>query len=164
MAGACLASSKDIRARCRGEKRVWYSEGCPSKIGIVAVVVLGLYILAYAPGMGTVPWILNSEIYPNSFRGLGGGIAAVANWSANLIVSESFLSMVHSMGASGTFLFFAGASFIGLVVMYFLVPETKGLHFEQVEDLLRRGFMPYPFNNKITKDDTSATTHSKHKG
>lgn len=33
-----------------------------------------------AAGMGTVPWIVNSEIYPLKYRGLGGGIAAVSNW------------------------------------------------------------------------------------
>lgn len=143
-----MGSSKAVRGTCRAQNRVWFSDGCPSKIGIVAVIILGLYILAYAPGMGTVPWVLNSEIYPLRFRGLGGGIAAVANWSANLIVSASFLSMIKSLGSSGTFLLFAGFSLVGLVVMYFLVPETKGLQFEEVEALLKRGFRPFPFNRK----------------
>ncbi|KAF7803841.1 inositol transporter 4 [Senna tora] len=144
--GACLGSNKGMRGACGAEKRVWYSQGCPSKIGIVAVLMLGVYILAYSPGMGNVPWVLNSEIYPQRLRGLGGGIAAVANWSANLIVSESFLSMIKSLGAAGTFIFFAVVSFIGLVVIYLLVPETKGLHFQQVQELLHNGFTPFPFD------------------
>lgn len=65
---------------CQAQNRVWFSKGCPSKIGILAVVILGLYIIAYSPGMGTVPWVLNSEIYPLRSRGLGGGIATVSNF------------------------------------------------------------------------------------
>jgi len=146
-----LAAGKNIRGMCRAQKRVWFSQGCPSRIGILAVVILGLYIIAYAPGIGTVPWVLNSEIYPLRFRGLGGGIAAVFNWCANLIVSESFLSMIKALGTTGTFLLFAGFSLIGLVAIYLLVPETKGLQFEEVEKLLQKGFRPFPFNKK--KDD-----------
>jgi SP family myo-inositol transporter-like MFS transporter 13 len=146
-----LAAEKNVRGMCRAEKRVWFSQGCPSRIGILAVVILGFYIIAYAPGIGTVPWVLNSEIYPLRFRGLGGGIAAVFNWCASLIVSESFLSMIKALGTSGTFLLFAGFSLIGLVAIYLLVPETTGLQFEEVEKLLQKGFRPFPFNSK--KDD-----------
>ncbi|XP_057428721.1 inositol transporter 4-like [Lotus japonicus] len=151
--GACLAAEKGIRGACRAQNRVWFSKGCPSKIGVLAVVILGLYILAYAPGMGTVPWVLNSEIYPLRFRGLGGGIAAVFNWCANLLLSESFLSMVKALGTSGTFLVFAGFSLIGLVFIYALVPETKGLQFEEVEKLLQKGFKPFPFDRKKEEDN-----------
>ncbi|CAJ1941474.1 unnamed protein product [Sphenostylis stenocarpa] len=146
--GACLSAEKSIRGVCRANNRVWFSQGCPSKIGILAVAVLGLYILAYSPGMGTVPWVLNSEIYPLRYRGLGGGIAAVSNWCANLIVSESFLSMTESLGAAGTFLLFAGFSVVAIIAIYALVPETKGLQFEEVEKLLQQGFKPFPFNKK----------------
>jgi len=136
---------------CRAQNRTWFSQGCPSRIGILAVAILGLYIISYAPGIGTVPWVLNSEIYPLRFRGIGGGIAAVCNWCANLIMSESFLSMIKALGTTGTFLLFAGFSLIGLVAIYLLVPETKGLQFEEVEKLLQKGFRPFPFNKK--KDD-----------
>ncbi|XP_020225527.1 inositol transporter 4 [Cajanus cajan] len=151
--GACLGAEKSIRGVCRTKQRVWFSQGCPSKIGLVAVIVLGLYILSYAPGMGTVPWVLNSEIYPLKFRGIGGGIAAVSNWCANLIVSESFLSMTKTLGAAGTFLLFAGFSVVALIAIYALVPETKGLQFEQVEKLLQQGFRPFPFNNNKKQEE-----------
>ncbi|OIW19781.1 hypothetical protein TanjilG_27320 [Lupinus angustifolius] len=156
--GACLVADKSIRGECRGKNRVWFSSGCPSRIGIIAVIILGLYILAYAPGMGTVPWVLNSEIYPLRYRGVGGGIAAVSNWCANLIVSESFLTLTKALGSAGTFLLFAAFSFIGLIFIYTFVPETKGLQFEEVEKMLEKGFRPFPFNknkNKNKNDDVN---------
>lgn len=140
--GACLAKTDPIRDMCRGESRTWYTQGCPSKYGIYTVFLLGLYIISYSPGMGTAPWIVNSEIYPLRLRGLGGGIAAVSNWVSNLIVSQTFLTLTESLGAAGTFLLFAGFSALGLVAIYFVVPETKGLQFEEVEKMLEKGFKP----------------------
>ncbi|KAL4398038.1 hypothetical protein AHAS_Ahas01G0251900 [Arachis hypogaea] len=158
LSGACLAETKEVRAVCGEQKRVWFSDGCPSKIGVLAVIVLGLYILAYSPGMGSVPWVLNSEIYPLRFRGICGGIAAVSNWCANLIVSLTFLSLIHALGAAGTFLLFAGFSTIGLIAIYLLVPETKGLQFEEVEKLLQKGFNPCDCTNPKIDEEKASTS------
>nr|GMD45608.1 inositol transporter 4-like [Ipomoea batatas] len=92
--------------------------------------------------MGTLPWVVNSEIYPLRYRGVGGGIAAVANWVSNLVVSLTFLTLIEAIGTSGTFLLFAGCSVTGLVAIFFLVPETKGLQFEEVEKMLEKGHKP----------------------
>ncbi|XP_057806126.1 inositol transporter 4-like [Salvia miltiorrhiza] len=142
-AGACLVLDDAVRSTCREAKRTWYSQGCPSKIGFLAVIFLALYIIVYSPGMGTAPWIVNSEIYPLKYRGLGGGIAAVSNWTSNLIVSETFLTLTEHLGSSGTFLLFACFSAVGLIAIYMLVPETKGMQFEEVERMLKKGFSPF---------------------
>uniref|UniRef100_A0A803M1K5 Major facilitator superfamily (MFS) profile domain-containing protein n=1 Tax=Chenopodium quinoa TaxID=63459 RepID=A0A803M1K5_CHEQI len=140
--GACVSKTDDSKAECLKERRVYFTEGCPSKLGFLAVILLGAYIISYSPGMGTAPWIVNSEIYPLRYRGIGGGIAAVANWTANLIVSETFLTLTEALGSAGTFLLFAGFSIIGLILIYILVPETKGLPIEEVEHMLEKGFKP----------------------
>lgn len=149
--GACLDSTKAIKGDCRAEKRVFFEKGCPSRFGFLAVILLGLYIISYSPGMGTVPWIVNSEIYPLRYRGVCGGIAAVSNWCSNLIVSESYLSLTEALGVGGTFFLFAGISTISLAFIYFLVPETKGLQFEEVEKLLEDGYKPRLFRGKKEK-------------
>ncbi|OIS96430.1 PREDICTED: inositol transporter 4-like [Nicotiana attenuata] len=149
--GACIAKTDALEGACKAEKRVWYTKGCPSKFGFLAVIFLGLYIIVYSPGMGTIPWVINSEIYPLRFRGIGGGIAAVSNWTSNLIVSLTFLTLTEHLGSSGTFLLFAGFSLLGLVAIFFLVPETKGLQFEEVEKVLQKGYSPFR-KNTATKD------------
>ncbi|TMX02610.1 hypothetical protein EJD97_020775 [Solanum chilense] len=148
--GACIAKTDALAGACKAENRVWYTKGCPSKFGFLAVVFLGLYIIVYSPGMGTVPWIVNSEIYPLRFRGVGGGLAAVSNWTSNLIVSLTFLTLTEHLGSSGTFLLFAGFSFLGLIAIFFLVPETKGMQFEEVEKLLQKGYSPFRKNTSST--------------
>ncbi|CAH9062213.1 unnamed protein product [Cuscuta epithymum] len=86
--------------------------------GWVAVIGLVLYIAFFSPGMGPVPWTVSSEIYPEAYRGICGGMSATVNWISNIIVSESFLSLADA---------------IGFVVAF--VPETKGLTFEEVDSI-----------------------------
>ncbi|XWS15472.1 hypothetical protein CRYUN_Cryun34aG0003600 [Craigia yunnanensis] len=150
--GACLALTTDLKSSCRDQHRTWFKDGCPSRFGIQAVILLGLYIISYSPGMGTVPWIVNSEIYPLRYRGIGGGMAAVSNWVSNLIVSETFLSLTKALGSAGTFLLFAAFCVIGLICIYSFVPETKGLQFEEVEKTLETGFKPKVYRRKSTGD------------
>ncbi|KAK3124449.1 hypothetical protein QOZ80_7BG0586680 [Eleusine coracana subsp. coracana] len=138
--GACLAAWNTSVAgdNCKkeGEGRMWYTRGCPSAYGWVALVGLAMYIVFFSPGMGTVPWIVNSEIYPLRFRGKCGGAAATANWVANLAVAQSFLSLTEAIGAAWTFLIFGGLSVLALGFVLVCVPETKGLPIEEVEKML----------------------------
>ncbi|KAE8682078.1 putative inositol transporter 2 [Hibiscus syriacus] len=137
--GSYMELTRKQRDLCRGQHRTWFKDGCPSEFGFLAVVFLGLYILSYSPGMGTVPWIVNSEIYPLRYRGVGGGLAAVLNWISNLLVSLTFLSLTKALGSAGTFFLFAGFCIVGFSFIYRLVPETKGLHIEEVEKMLETG-------------------------
>nr|TKW31734.1 hypothetical protein SEVIR_2G125200v2 [Setaria viridis] len=136
--GACLAASDAARRACRagGGRREWYARGCPSSFGWLALVALGAYIVSYSPGMGSVPWLINSEVYPLRFRGACGGVAAVANWASNLLVTQTFLSLTQALGTAGTFILFCGVSAAAFLLLFLLVPETKGLQFEEVEQML----------------------------
>ncbi|PAN09475.1 hypothetical protein PAHAL_2G026200 [Panicum hallii] len=137
--GACLVSNATSRDACRGEGgRLWYTRGCPSRFGWLALAGLALYIIFFSPGMGTVPWIVNSEIYPLRYRGACGGAAATANWVSNLAVAQSFLSLTEAIGVAWTFLIFGGLSVAALAFVLVCVPETKGLPIEEVEKMLER--------------------------
>ncbi|XP_027117491.1 inositol transporter 1-like isoform X1 [Coffea arabica] len=101
--------------------------------GWLAVIGVVLYIAFFAPGMGPVPWTVNSEIYPESYRGICGGMSATVNWISNLIVAQSFLSITGALGTGPTFLILAGITVLAFAFVIVFVPETKGLTFEEVE-------------------------------
>ncbi|KAL3366962.1 hypothetical protein AABB24_011602 [Solanum stoloniferum] len=103
--------------------------------GWIAVIGLALYIAFFAPGMGPVPWTVNSEIYPESYRGMCGGMSATVNWISNLIVAQSFLSLAEAVGTGVTFLILAGIAVMAFVFVTVFVPETKGLSFEEMEKI-----------------------------
>ncbi|KAI5670966.1 hypothetical protein M9H77_11330 [Catharanthus roseus] len=143
--GACLFSNNTAKDTCHSQDRLWYTRGCPSKTGWLAIVALALYIIFYSPGMGSVPWTVNSEIYPLRFRGICGGIAATGNWISNLIVSQSFLSLTESIGTSWTFFIFGVLAVVGLFFVLICVPETKGLPIEEIEKILEKRSLQLKF-------------------
>lgn len=152
--GACLIANSATKHLCSGsDHRPWFTRGCPSKLGFLAIVGLALYILFFSPGMGTVPWVVNSEIYPLKFRGICGGIAATACWISNLIVAQTFLTLTVSIGTSNTFLLFGCIAVAGLFFALVFMPETKGLSFEQVEVMLQERVRLFSF--KFWKKDHS---------
>ncbi|KAG2309555.1 hypothetical protein Bca52824_029303 [Brassica carinata] len=87
--------------------------------GWLAVLGLALYIAFFAPGMGPVPWTVNSEIYPQH----------------NLIVAQTFLSIAEAAGTGVTFLILAGIAVLAVVFVIVFVPETQGLTFLEVEQI-----------------------------
>nr|CAD1841530.1 unnamed protein product [Ananas comosus var. bracteatus] len=143
--GACLISNSTVKDLCHGEGRLWYTRGCPSRYGWLALIGLALYIIFFSPGMGTVPWIVNSEIYPLRYRGVCGGIAATTNWISNLIVAQSFLSLTQAIGTSWTFMIFGVLSLVALFFVLIFVPETKGLPIEEVEKMLEQWELSFRF-------------------
>jgi MFS transporter, SP family, galactose:H+ symporter len=99
----------------------------------VAVVTLMAYVASFAISLGPIFWLLISEIYPLSIRGLAEGTAAAANWSANLLVSLTFLTLVEALGPSRTFWLYALFAVAAWIFAYYLVPETKGRTLEEIE-------------------------------
>ncbi|KAI4345050.1 hypothetical protein L6164_012218 [Bauhinia variegata] len=103
--------------------------------GYLAVVGLAMYIVFFAPGMGPVPWAVNSEIYPEEYRGICGGMSATVNWICSVIMSTSFLTVVDALGLGGSFLILFGVTILALGFVVMFVPETKGLTFEEVANI-----------------------------
>ncbi|KAK7319117.1 hypothetical protein RJT34_03831 [Clitoria ternatea] len=134
--GACLISNDASKNECKKDDRAWYTKGCPSKTGWLAIVGMGLYIIFFSPGMGTVPWVVNSEIYPLRYRGVCGGMASTTVWVSNLIVSQSFLSLTQAIGTAWTFMLFGCVAVVAIFFVIIFVPETKGVPMEEVEKML----------------------------
>jgi SP family myo-inositol transporter-like MFS transporter 13 len=104
----------------------------PFTIWIVASLML--YLVAFAPGLAPVPWAINSEIYPPSKRAFGNGSASVANWMSNSLISILFLRLQHLLGPGGVFWLCSAIATSGLAWVYFVLPETRGLSFAEIQN------------------------------
>lgn len=131
--GICVEGSQK-------EADIWWTDTyCPSKYSWMSLVGMILYLMCFAPGMGTMPWTLNAEIYPQSGRSLGNSLATTTNWVTNFIVSLTFLSITEAFTTQGAFLFYSVLSAFGLIFFFYFVPETKGLPLEKVPELFETG-------------------------
>ena len=102
-------------------------------LGWIAVGSLMIYVGSFAVGLGPVFWLMLSEIYPLRIRGRAMSVGTIANWSANLIVAVSFLTLTQLLGKAGAFWLFGVVSIGAWLFAFFLVPETKGKTLEQIE-------------------------------
>ena len=102
-------------------------------LGWIAVASLMVYVGSFAVGLGPVFWLVLSEIYPLRIRGRAMSVGTVANWSANLIVALSFLTLTQVLGKPATFWLYAVVSSGAWLFAFFLVPETKDQSLEQIE-------------------------------
>ncbi|KAI8579226.1 hypothetical protein K450DRAFT_243384 [Umbelopsis ramanniana AG] len=119
------------------------STGCPPQAHDQALTgilfaSLVVYVAGYALGLGNVPWLMQSELFPLSVRGKANGIATAVNWACNLIISTSFLSMTNGVSAAGTFWFYGGLSILFWIFALFEVPETANRSLEEVRRLFTK--------------------------
>lgn len=113
----------------------WAVGYCPSSYSWMAVIGLVVYLFCFAPGMGPVPWLLNSEIHAMWARDVSLSVSTSSNWLFNLIMSLSFLSLMEVMGTSGAFFLYATVTFTGVIALWLMLPETKGVSLEEIEYL-----------------------------
>lgn len=102
----------------------------------IAVIGLVSYIAGYCISVGSLFWLMISEIYPLSIRGLGMSLATAVQWGANFVVSMTFLTIINTMGPANTFWLYGSMCVLCFAFIYYLVPETKGISLEQIEQNL----------------------------
>jgi hypothetical protein len=80
------------------------------------------------------------EVLPLSVRGTAMGVAVVANWAANFLVSQTFPMLLSKFGPGPVFLGYAGLGILAALFVKAMVTETKGRSLEEIEaDLQRAG-------------------------
>jgi MFS transporter, SP family, galactose:H+ symporter len=82
---------------------------------------------------------MTAELYPNRLRAIGASSATAANWSANLLITVTFLTAVDAVGKDVVFWIYAAFAAVGIVFVRFFVPETKGRSLEEIDDYWTHG-------------------------
>lgn len=103
--------------------------------GLEWMVFLSVYVYmaAFSIGVGAIPWLIMAEIFPNNVRSLGASIATTCNWLFAFIITMTLDKMTSGIQFYGVMWLFGGCC-IGLAVFaFFLIPETKGKSFEEIQ-------------------------------
>ncbi|MGA8533580.1 MAG: sugar porter family MFS transporter [Candidatus Tumulicola sp.] len=101
-------------------------------LGTIALTSMMVYVGCFAFSLGPIVWLLISEIFPLSARGLGMSISTLANWVGNFLVSQFFLTMINKLGRPLTFWVYAALCIVTILFIRAMVPETKR---ELLEDI-----------------------------
>lgn len=83
-----------------------------------------LVFVAFVQGfIGTLVWLLLSEIFPMAIRGFAMGIAVFVLWCVNALISFVFPILVEAAGATVTFGLFV---LINMILLRSNLRPTKG--------------------------------------
>lgn len=101
-----------------------------------------MFIASHAIGQGAVIWVFISEIFPNKVRAYGQSWGTGTHWVFAALIT--LLTPVFLDGEDGIFkdnpwpifAFFAGMMVLQLLFTKFMMPETKGISLEELEDKL----------------------------
>ncbi|GAA5937542.1 hypothetical protein JCM3775_001264 [Rhodotorula graminis] len=102
------------------------------------VAFIAIFIFFFASTWGPGAWVLIGEIFPLPIRSRGVALSTASNWLWNTIIAVITPYMVGSNRGnlrSSVFFVWGGLCSCAFVYAYFLVPETKGLSLEQVDQL-----------------------------
>ncbi|XP_041794925.1 proton myo-inositol cotransporter-like isoform X3 [Chelmon rostratus] len=114
---------------------IWAYNYCPTSYSWIVLMGLILYLAFFAPGMGPMPWTVNSEIYPLWARSTGNACSAGVNWIFNVLVSLTFLHVAEFLTYYGAFFLYTGLVVLGVLFIQGCLPETQGLQLEDIENL-----------------------------
>ncbi|KAG1701290.1 Proton myo-inositol cotransporter [Nymphon striatum] len=127
----------------------WAYNWCPTSYSAIMFIGMIMYLFFFAPGLGPMPWTINSEIYPLWARSTCYSTATSVNWAFNLLISMTFLTLTEAITTYGAFWLYASVTIIGVVIFYIFLPETKGKSLEEVEMLFSHSW----FSSRTPTED-----------
>ncbi|TXG65666.1 hypothetical protein EZV62_006941 [Acer yangbiense] len=98
----------------------------------LAVVGVMVYIGSFSVGVGPVPWVIMSEIFPINVKGTAGSLVTWVNWFGSWVVSYSFFYL-FTWSSWGVFFLYAAVCVMAILFTITFVPETKGRTLEEIQ-------------------------------
>lgn len=101
--------------------------------GLLILIGILSFIAAFQSTIGPVMWVLFSEIFPISNRGIAIPFFTLVTSVTSSLVQTFFPWQLENLGISSTLLFYASTVAIGLVILFIYLKETKNMTIEEVQ-------------------------------
>ena len=95
------------------------------------------FIASHAVGQGAVIWVFISEIFPNSVRAAGQAWGTGTHWVFAALITMLGEVVIESFPSWMIFAVFAAFMVLQLLFTHFMMPETKGISLEELQDELQ---------------------------
>lgn len=114
------------------------SESTVESMGWLPLLSLILFIIAFSFGMGPIPWMASSEIFPPAIKARMSSLAGLFNWFLAFVVTVGYEPLSKAVGAYVTFFLFTIVSTTAVFFVLFVIPETKGKTFQEIQEELAK--------------------------
>ncbi|KAL2623571.1 hypothetical protein R1flu_003776 [Riccia fluitans] len=103
----------------------------PKGWAAAVVVLICVYVAAFAWSWGPLGWLVPSEVFPLEIRSAAQSVTVGTNFLFTFIIGQAFLTMLCHF-RWGIFLFFGGWVVIMTLYVAFFLPETKNTPIEEM--------------------------------
>ncbi|XP_047525558.1 facilitated trehalose transporter Tret1 isoform X1 [Pieris napi] len=108
-------------------------------ISFLPILSLVVFIVTYCWGLGPLPWAVMSELFPIEVKAAASPIATAFCWVMSFLVTRYFPTISSSLGMFVGFWIFGVCSVFAFFFTLFVVPETKGKSFQEIQEMLGAG-------------------------
>ncbi len=127
----------------------------------IILILCMIYVIFFSVSLGPITWILAAELFPSRIKTIGMNISIMFNWLFNFCVVYSFFKMSKKFALVGheyiiqesnkgivdiyfnpaiNFFIYSLFAIIGFLIVYFMIPETKGLTNLDIDEYWLRRF------------------------
>lgn len=110
-----------------------------SHIPFLPVICINGFIVASTLGLMTLPFTMTAEVFPQKIKGPATGITLSLGNIMCFINIKLYTIIVAAWGKENMFAFYGTVSLLSIVVLYFILPETKGKSLQEIEEHFQRG-------------------------
>ncbi|XP_063869011.1 solute carrier family 2, facilitated glucose transporter member 3-like isoform X1 [Scylla paramamosain] len=101
----------------------------------VAIFSLLAYVLVFGIGLGPIPYMIATELFPVGPRSVGIAVGGTTNWLTNMIVGLTFPVLQSEMAEFSFIIFIASMCFFTIFIYKFLPETFRGMHIVSQEDV-----------------------------
>ncbi|XP_068631625.1 facilitated trehalose transporter Tret1-like isoform X2 [Battus philenor] len=105
-------------------------------ISSMPLVGVLLFNVLYAVGLGTIPYIMQAELFPINVKTVASSSATMMACILNFVVTKCYQGVKDMFGHYIVFWSFALIAYLGIVFIYYFVPETKSKTLEEIQDFM----------------------------
>lgn len=80
--------------------------------------------------------MMMGELFSNDVKGVAGSVAGAFNWALAFVITYTFEKLNAALGQGQTFWMFSAFCVVGLLFVFFFVPETKGKSLDEIQRML----------------------------
>ncbi|WRT68105.1 uncharacterized protein IL334_005080 [Kwoniella shivajii] len=110
--------------------------------GNVLIAFAVFHVSFYTLFWGPTPWVLLGETFPLRVRPKCIALAAATNWLWNFLLSY-FLPLIAADIGPLILLVFCGCLIFAFFYVFFMIPETRSISLEEVDELYRTKVKPW---------------------
>ncbi|KAH8929193.1 sugar transporter [Atractiella rhizophila] len=114
--------------------------------GKLLIAFAVIHVLFFSTFWGPTPWTYLGESFPLRVRAKCIALGSATNWVWNFLLGFFAPRIAKDIGPLILLIFF-GMLVFGFFYTYFMIPETKGLSLEQVDEMYREGVKPWQSAN-----------------